>query len=221
MFTDRKEAGEKLAQKLIKYRKKNISILAIPRGGVVVAKEVAKVLNAPFSVLIVRKLSSPYNKEFAIGAIAENDVNILDHDMITRLGLTKERINSLQKREFYELERRRVLYRKRHLPSLKNQTVILVDDGLATGLTAQAAILSVKKLHPQEIVLAVPVCSTEAFEEARKFVDKIVCLEISDTFRSIGQMYEEFPQIEDREVIEIMERFEKNIKKLQQAFRMF
>jgi putative phosphoribosyl transferase len=205
MFKDRMTAGKKLVEKLVKHTKNSTVVVALPRGGVVVGSPVARELHAPMDVVIVRKIGPPRNPELGIGAIAEDAVVFLDTDMIDTLQISRQVLSMLQQQEYEELERRRLLYRGgKSLPLLTDKTVILVDDGLATGVTARAAILSIKKHHPKKIIFAVPVCSREAAEEIKSWVDSIICLEVPEKLDAIGQYYEDFRQVSDEEVIALL-----------------
>lgn len=211
MFTNRQEAGRKLAGKLIEYKDQNPFVLAIPRGGVVVAYEVSLKLHAPLDVIVVRKVGHPQNLEFGIGAIAEENVFVLDRDTIHALNIPRDKIDTVIEKENKELERRVLLYRKgRPLLSLKGKTAIVVDDGIATGVSAQAAIEAVYKLKPKHLVFACPACSKETVDKMRKKVDDFICLEASFDFGAVGSFYQNFPQISDEEVIEILEKARKS-----------
>src|SRR5579862_1393721 len=178
MFEDRIEAGKQLAGRLKKYENESPLVVALPRGGVAVGFPIAKTLHAPLEVEIVRKLGAPQNLELGIGAIAEDGVVYLDKDMLDYFQVSKGTLRLIQEREKAELERRRQLYRcGKSLGLLTNRTVILVDDGLATGVTARVAILSLKKHHPKKIIFAVPVCSQETAIAIRLLVDAVICIE--------------------------------------------
>ncbi len=205
MFKDRKEAGEKLADKLEDYKIPNLVILAIPRGGVPVAGKIAERLKAPLYVLITRKLGTPGHEEVGIGAISEGNTIVLDDKLILQLGLTKEELSQVIDKEEKELKRRIEVYRKgQPLPPLKGKTVVLVDDGVARGVTALAAIKSVKKLKPQNLIFACPVCSKESIVEIGKKVDKLICLLAPENFTAIGEFYEDFSPVTDKEVLSIL-----------------
>lgn len=208
MFKDRKDAGQQLAQKLIRHltnQKENPIILALPRGGVVVGYEVAKALKVPLDVLVVRKIGSPFNPEFAIGAIAECDIQIIDQDSARVVGATTRDLKQIINSEREELKRRAGLYRRGKSPkSLKGKTVIIVDDGLATGLTAQAAIESVHKLKAKKIILAVPVCAYETAERLKKIVDDLICLSSQHELSAIGLYYQNFGQVTDEGVVKLL-----------------
>lgn len=211
-FYDRKEAGQRLAQKLKpqKLKPKNSIILALPRGGVIVAKEVAKVLKIPLDIIVVRKIGYPQNPEYAIGAVGESGKAVLGKE---ELGISKEYIEEQIKKERQEIERRLREYRgERETPDLKDKTVLLIDDGLATGLSMKAAVKEVEVKNPDKVIVAVPVAPPETVEELKKEADlprgkagKIICLETPSPFFAIGNFYTNFPQITDQEVKEALE----------------
>lgn len=205
IFQDRKDAGQKLAKVLGHYSALKPIILALPRGGAVVAYEVAKVLQAPLDVIIARKIGAPSQPEYAIGAIASDDVRVLNIEAISSLGLNETEIESLVAREKKEMERRIKLYRGNKPPlDLKNKIVVIVDDGVATGLTALAAIRSVRKMQPQKIIFASPVCSREAKALIRQEADETVCLSIPEVLYAIGEWYADFGQTTDAEVTRLL-----------------
>lgn len=207
MFEDRIEAGKQLAAKLKKYEKENPLVVALPRGGVAVGSPIAKALHAPLEIEIVRKLGAPQNLELGIGALAEDGVIYLDENMLDYFEISQSTLRLIEERELLELERRKQLYRNgKPLPLLTNRTVILVDDGLATGVTARAAIMSLKKHHPKKIIFAIPVCSKETVEIIRPLVDAIICLELPEKLDAIGRYYEDFHQITDEEVVAYLRR---------------
>ena|SRR5258708_673143 len=211
MFEDRIEAGKQLAQKLTKYEKESPLVVALPRGGVAVGFPIAKALHAPLEVEIVRKLGAPQNLELGIGAVAEDGVVYLDHDMLDYFQISQSTLRLIQERETLELERRKQLYRNgKPLPLLTNRTVILVDDGLATGVTAQAAMLSLKKHHPKKIIFAVPVCSKETAVSIQQLVDSTICLKTPEKLDAIGRYYEDFQQVTDEEVLTFLRRINGN-----------
>lgn len=200
LFEDRKEAGRKLAKRLEKYRKEKPVILALPRGGVPVGYEIAKTFKLPFDVIIVRKIGSPNQPELGIGAVAEGNVEILDKKAIKLLGLNKDAISEIIAREKNEIERRKKIYREnKPLINIKSKTVILVDDGLATGITAKAAILAIKKLKPKKIIFASPVCAFDSLKNIEN-VDEIQCILTPHEFNAVGSWYKNFDQVTDEEV---------------------
>src|SRR5438094_3251828 len=205
-FADRAEAGRVLAEKLKPLAgNPNVVVLALPRGGVPVAAELARALGAPLDVFVVRKLGVPGHEELAMGAIATGGVLVLDDRLVHGLGVSDDQIDRTIARELQELERREAAYRAgRGPPDLEGKTVILVDDGLATGATMQAAALAVRKYNPARVVVAVPVASAETCDEFRANVDEIVCALTPAPFHAVGLWYEDFSQTSDDEVQELL-----------------
>ena len=205
-FRDRAHAGRVLARALAGYAgRDDVVVLALPRGGVPVAAELARRLGAPLDVLVVRKLGVPGHEELALGAIAPGGVLVLDDRLVRRLGLTRADIERLVARELRELARRQVAYRDdRPPPDLRGKTVILVDDGLATGATMRAAAEAVRKEQPARVVVAVPVAAAETCDEFRDDVDEIVCVLTPAPFQAVGLWYEDFTQTTDDEVRELL-----------------
>ena len=201
-FRDRKDAGQKLADALTAYEgRSDVIVLGLPRGGVPVAREVAVRLRAPLDVFLVRKLGVPGHPELAMGAIAEGGVEVLSHDLIRDLGIPHTLVEQVAVRERLELERRDQLYRgTRRAASVRDRTVILVDDGLATGSTMQAAILALRQHGPARIVVAVPVGARDTCDRLRRVADELVCRSMPDPFSAVGLWYEEFTQTTDDEV---------------------
>jgi len=205
MFQNRQQAGQKLAKDLQQYRSKKPIILGIPRGGVVVACEVAKALQAPLDVIVARKIGAPLQPEFAIGAIAPGGIRVFNEESVRYFALNKQDLNALVSREQQEMQRRIELYRAgRKKLDLENQIVIVIDDGLATGLTALAAVRSVKKAGAKEIILAIPVAAADTMRNMAHEVDKIIYLSAPEYFGAVSRFYEEFPQTTDEEVITIL-----------------
>jgi putative phosphoribosyl transferase len=207
MFANRDEAGRELARHLIALRDQAPVVLALPRGGVPVAARVAEALNAPLDVMLVRKIGVPGHRELAVGAIAGADgqTMVTNPDVAATAGLDARDIDQLADAERSELRRRQALYLKGRAPiDLADRTVILVDDGIATGATAKAALLEIRRALPRRIVLAVTVASTEAVAALRPLADEIICLSIPQMFYAVGVHYREFPQVEDAEVITIL-----------------
>jgi putative phosphoribosyl transferase len=201
-FRDRRDAGRRLAMRLAGYRgRKHVLVLALPRGGVPIGYEIARMLNAYLDVFIVRKLGAPQDNELAVGAIASGGTRILNEKLITELGIPRQTIDKITQIEAAELDRREDLYRRgRDLFRIENKTVILVDDGLATGATMTAALLAIKNYRPKHLIVAVPVASVETLKEIRKRVDEAVCLQTPDPFWSVGSWYADFTQTSDQEV---------------------
>ncbi|MFH2136601.1 MAG: phosphoribosyltransferase [Patescibacteria group bacterium] len=208
IFKNRLEAGQKLALTLDKFKDKpDTIILALPRGGVIVGYEIARKLNLPLDIVVPRKIGAPENPEFAIGAITETGEGVFDEITIGAYGITESYLQNEIKKEKAEAERRLKLYRgSRPALNLKNKTAILVDDGLATGLTMRAAIKSVKRLGAAKIVAATPVTSPEAAELVKKEVDEIIYLEAPAFFGAVGSFYEKFGQTTDDEVIDLLKK---------------
>jgi putative phosphoribosyl transferase len=207
IFLDRSEAGKLLAEKLLSYKDNDPVAVAIPRGGVPIAYEVANLLHAPLEVLITRKIGSPRNPEFGIGAVAEGGVTYLDKRTILRLLIPKEVLDKIIEREEEEIMRRIILYRnKRPLMQLKNRTVILIDDGLATGVTAQAAIKAIKRQKPKQIIFAAPVCAYETTLTVNKIIDNTVCIDLPYNLQAIGSYYKNFNQINDEDVVRLLKK---------------
>lgn len=206
-FVDRIDAGRQLAARLRDYANRaDVIVLALPRGGVPVAYEVAAALNAPLDVLNVRKLGMPDQPELAMGAIATGGVRVLNEAVIGPAGITESEIAKAVEEETRELERREQKYRGgRPAPDLAGRVAILVDDGVATGSTIKAAIRALRQLGPKEIVVAVPVGPPETCDELRALADRVVCPRMPSPFLAIGLWYESFPQLTDAEVCELME----------------
>jgi putative phosphoribosyl transferase len=211
MFENREQAGKKLAKELKKYAGKNIIVLAIPRGGVIVAKEIAKELNSKLDLIVPRKIGAPWERELAIGAVAQDGSLVLNEDLIKELGIPKEYIQKEKEKELKEIERRLKVYRgNKKFPELKNKIVVLVDDGIATGATIKAALKFIKNQKPKKIVIAVPVAPLDTLKELEKEVDEIICLEKPKFMGAISEFYLDFKQVEDEEVVEIMKEFLKS-----------
>jgi putative phosphoribosyl transferase len=208
IFRDRTDAGRQLAARLTRYAdRKDVLVLALPRGGVPVAYEVAKELKAPLDVFLVRKLGVPGYEELAMGAIASGGVRVVNEDIVNYLGIPDEVIDAIAAVELRELERRALAYRDdRPPPDVKGRIVILIDDGLATGSTMRAAAEALRKQGPARIVVAVPVSSPETCDEFRSEVDEIVCAVTPEPFRGVGLWYQDFSQTTDEEVRELLER---------------
>ena len=207
-FENRAAAGRQLAKALRHYRgKANAVVIGLPRGGVVTAAMVAEDLDLPLDVLVVRKLGAPGNEELALGAIAPGGVRVLNEDVISMCGVDPLEIDLIEQREREELERRDRLYRgdQRPLDCLR-KTVILVDDGLATGSTMSAAIAVVRSESPARIVLAVPVAPVETRDRFCLYADELVCLATPEPFRAIGYWYSDFAQVDDEEVMQTLAR---------------
>ncbi|MFB2893072.1 phosphoribosyltransferase [Aerosakkonemataceae cyanobacterium BLCC-F50] len=207
-FRDRTEAGQLLGEKLTNYANRpDVLVLALPRGGVPVAFEVAKTLNASLDVFIVRKLGVPSHTELAMGAIASGGVCFLDEETIRAFDVSPEAIDLVMEHEKKELERRENLYRKnRPETNFRDRTIILVDDGLATGATMRVAVMALKPHQPKSIVVAVPVAATEGFSEFGAEVDEVVSVILPERLWAIGHWYNNFSQTTDREVCSLLEQ---------------
>ncbi|MBV8666294.1 MAG: phosphoribosyltransferase [Burkholderiaceae bacterium] len=209
LFADRRQAGVRLAERLQTYAERSSAIvLALPRGGVPVAYEVAQMLAVTLDVLLVRKLGLPGNEEYAIGAIAGGGTRILHQDVIAALGLAPQVIEAIAARELRELARREAIYRAGCDPlCLDQREVILVDDGVATGASMEVAAQVVRAAGARRIVIAVPVAPVEAGGLLGSQADEVVCLNMPEAFYSVGQWYEDFEQTSDHEVIALLEHF--------------
>lgn len=210
-FLNREEAGKTLGAKVKEkgYGKDSL-VLGIPRGGVVVAKEVAKILKCELDIIIPRKLRSPFNPELAFGAISDDDSLVIDESLVSLLNISQEFIEQEKKTQLEEIKRRRKKYNMdKLLPDMKGKTVILVDDGIATGATMKAGVISVKKKKPEKIIVAIPVASPQSVEELKEITDEVICLYAPSYFGAVGQFYMEFSQTSDDEVIEILKKISK------------
>ena len=207
-FRDRMEAGRVLARELERYAgRDDVVVLALPRGGVPVGYELAHVLAAPLDVVVVRKLGVPGYRELAMGAIAGGGLIVLDEKLVRRLGIPDRMIRRAIDDELRELERREAAYRgDRDPPRLEGKTVILVDDGLATGATMRAAALAVRQQSPARVIVAVPVAAAETCKRLREDVDEVVCALTPEPFYAVGSWYDDFSQTSDDEVRELLAR---------------
>ena len=208
IYRNRSEAGKHLAAQLAKYaNREDVLVLALPRGGVPVAFEVAKALGAPLDIFLVRKLGVPGHEELAMGAIATGGVRVLNPDVVDYLGIPASVIDTVAADELRELERRERAYRgDRPEPDVRGKTVILVDDGLATGSTMRAAAAALRQRAPARIVVAVPVSAPQTCDEYRMGVDEIICANTPEPFYGVGLWYEDFSQTTDEEVRELLEK---------------
>jgi len=207
-FADRTSAGQALAEKLRAYaNRSDVIVLGLPRGGVPVGFEVAKVLKAPLDIFLVRKLGVPGQEELAMGAIASGGVRVLNDGVVSSLHLSETQINQVVAKEQQELERREHLYREDHpAPTLCDQSIILVDDGLATGATMRAAIKALRQQQPARIVVAVPVSSPETYHDMQAEVDEVICPLTPEPFHSVGFWYKDFSQTTDEEVTTLLQQ---------------
>jgi len=211
-FRNREEAGRQLAGRLLSFHLPSDSlVLGIPRGGVVVAYQVAAILNLPLDVFIARKLGTPLDEELAMGAIASGNAVILNPDVIHAAGVTRQQIEEVLEREKQELFRREKLYRGDRPPiDVKGRTVVVVDDGLATGASMRVAVIALRSKTPASLIVAVPVASLEICAEFQHVVDKTLCLETPEPLHSIGLWYENFNQTSDDEVRALLAKAPKN-----------
>ncbi|MFW6107367.1 MAG: phosphoribosyltransferase [bacterium] len=212
-FPNRAEAGRRLAEKLDEYAgRDDVVVLALPRGGVAVGFEVAKALRAPLDVYLVRKLGVPGHEELAMGAIASGGVRVLNREVLRATGIPNQAVERVAAREQQELQRREQAYRgDRPPPQLEQRAAILVDDGLATGATMRAAVGAVRQQHPAAIVVATPTGSRSACAALEDSVDGCVCLITPEPFYGVGAWYEEFPQLTDEEVRDLLRRAQEEL----------
>ena len=208
IYKDRKDAGLQLASRLTKYKdREDVLVLALPRGGVVIGYEVAKALNCLLDVIIIRKIGFPGQTELAIGAVSETGAVVLNEDIISTYTVSKEYIEEEISRQKKEISRRITLYRSgKGIPPLDGKIIILVDDGVATGATIKAAISTLKKEKIVRLVAALPVSSKDAEEEIKKTVDELVCPETPVDFAAVGNYYQDFTQVSDEEVVELLKQ---------------
>jgi putative phosphoribosyl transferase len=208
-FIDRTDAGRKLAKALTRYKDRQPVVLALPRGGVPVAAEVATALDAPLDLILVRKIGVPFQPELAMGAVVDGaePVIVCNEEVIRSCGVSETEFNAIRDEQLAEIERRRKLYLgDRPHPKLTGRTVIVVDDGIATGATTRAALHAMRMRKPSKLVLAVPVAPTDTLKKLRGEADDIVCLEDYEDFGAIGLFYSDFRQVSDTEVIEVLAR---------------
>lgn len=206
MFRDRKDAGEQLAVMLTAYRQEQVVVIGLPRGGVPVAMEVAKALRAPLDVVVVRKLGAPGNQELGFGAVSEEDVVVFNHDIIRKLGIWQADIDRAIARERQELQRRLDGIRARYTEqSLKDRVVIIVDDGIATGIDAKAACRVARARGAKQVVLAVPVAPSDWKSTMEREADVLIALQEDPLFMAVGAYYDDFSQVSDEQVFECLE----------------
>jgi predicted phosphoribosyltransferase len=208
IFANRREAGRELARRLRDYAgRADVLVLALPRGGVPVAYEVARALRAPLDVFVVRKLGLPGLEELAMGAIATGGVRVLNEDLVRRLDVPDDVLDAVAAREQVELERREQVYRGERPPAdPHNRVVILVDDGLATGTTMRAAVKALRQQHPARIIVAVPVGAPDTCAELAEEADEAICARTPEPFGAVGYWYADFEQTTDEEVRDLLER---------------
>ncbi|MHB9156075.1 MAG: phosphoribosyltransferase [Endomicrobiales bacterium] len=204
-FRDRQEAGALLGRALENYRDGDAVVLGIPRGGVIVAVEAARVLDVPFDIVLSRKIGAPFNPEYALGAVSEDGDVFVDEAAQGESGASGGYVEKEKERQLAEIRRRSALYRT-VLPkrSLKGRTALVTDDGLATGHTMQAALLAIRHERPGKLVAAVPVASEEALSLIARLADEAVCLRVPDYFMALGQFYERFEQLDDSDLLGVI-----------------
>ncbi len=208
-FIDRADAGRQLAKALLQYKDEQPVVLALPRGGVPVAAEIAAALEAPLDLVLVRKIGVPFQPELAMGAVVDGaaPVTVRNEDVIALTHISEREFAAVRDRELAEIERRRKLYLgSRPHPPLEDHTIIVVDDGIATGATTRAALRAMRQRKPRRLVLAVPVAPTESLRELRGEADDVVCLEDYEDFGAIGYFYSDFRQVPDDDVIDLLAR---------------
>ena len=207
MFANRQHAGELLTEKMLDCQVDNLLILAVPRGGVTVAEPVWQVLGGELDLIIARKLGAPYQQELAIGAVTADGFMMLNENLVARLNVSLEYIAAIKEKECSEINRRMEAYRgKKNYPVIKNRTVIVIDDGVATGFTLLAALRSIKKEDPALTILAVPVGAPDTISLLEKEVDQLICLYAPGHFSAVGQFYQDFSQVSDAEVVSILQK---------------
>jgi putative phosphoribosyl transferase len=207
LFEDRADAGRRLAERLSSYKDERPVVFVLPRGGVPVGAEISRLLDAPLEVIVARKLGAPGQPEFGIGAVAPGGVRVLNERAVQALGIPEDYLEWVAGRESAEVERRLNLFRGegRPYPDLQARTAILVDDGLATGVTARAALLALRRLNPRRLVLAIPVCAPQSIEPLRSETDDLICLLTPDELEAVGLWYRNFEQVPDEEVVRLLE----------------
>lgn len=216
MFADKVDAGKQLANTLKDFSdEEELIVLAIPRGGVVVGYEVARVLKVPLDIIIPRKIGAPNQPELAIGAVGQDGSVVLNKRVVAQLGVSRIYIEEESRRQQLEIKRRLDKYRgELPFPRLKGRKVIVVDDGVATGATLKAALAFVRKQGVKELIVALPVGPLSSINELKKEVDQIICLLTPESFFAIGQFYEDFSQTSDEEVINLLDRNRKELNQL-------
>jgi putative phosphoribosyl transferase len=213
-FRNRREAGRVLASRLKRYAGRNdVVVLALPRGGVPVAFEVAEALGAPLDIFLVRKLGTPGHRELAMGAIASGGIRVLNNDVVRWLGISPEQIDAVAREEQRELERRQQAYLEGRAPQpLEGRIVILVDDGLATGSTMRAAAQAIRQRNPAQVIVAVPVGAPDTCREMAAFADEVLCARTPEPFSAVGQWYLDFDQTTDEEVMDLIHEHASAVK---------
>jgi predicted phosphoribosyltransferase len=208
MYTDRLAAGKVLAEELKQYHYEQVLILAVPRGGIIVAEPIASLFKTGLDVLVTRKIGHPHNREFAIGAVMPDGSAVVDAEIIQKYHVSREYLEETIAEQYAELRRRMLLYTGREsLPEVGNKTVIVVDDGMATGYNVKAAVRWLKTKDPLKIVVAVPVAPPEVVRAMEQEVDVVICPLQPELFMSVGEFYQDFAQVSDSEVIAILDQF--------------
>ena len=207
-FRDRREAGRQLAERLVNYAGRSDTIvLGLPRGGVPVAYEVASALHLPLDVFVVRKIGTPWHQELAMGALASGGVRVINQDLVRELNVPASEVERITQREQRELERRELRFRgNRPFPDVTGKTVLLIDDGLATGATMQVAVAALRQKGAQRVVVGVPVASPDTCDAFRDITDDIVCVLTPEPFYAVGFWYDDFGQTSDEEVHDLLDR---------------
>ena len=203
-FASRQDAGRKLGAYLKEHGIRADLVLGLPRGGVIVAAEVAQALHAPLDVIVVRKIGHPRQREYAVGALAEGDVVLLDRDAMERSHVIEEELDDIIVEEKQRLAEYQSKFEQQAMINLEGKTVLIVDDGIATGLTTEAAVLSAKNRNAQSVLVGVPVSSDSAYSRLRKVADHVYALLVDPTFDAVGRYYWEFTQTTDEEVLEVL-----------------
>jgi putative phosphoribosyl transferase len=211
MFLDRRDAGAKLAPKLLKYKdNKDVLVLALPRGGVMTGYETALALRVPMDVLIVRKIGVPWQPELAAGALSETGALVINKLVVSGYKISKEFLEKEVSRQKEEISRRIELYRNgKGIACLEDKIIILIDDGVATGATMKAAVETLREAKIRKLVVALPVSPADTAEELRGMSDEFVCIETHDDFLAVGNYYQDFTQVSDEEVVDLLERLKK------------
>ena len=205
MFLDRMDAGEKLTDSLYKFKDEDVIVLAVPRGGLEIAYDTIKRFGFTWDLIIPRKIGAPHNKEFAIGAVSVDGSYFINDDYVKMLGISQDYIEKEVLEQIKEIKRRMKEYRGVDtFPEVKDKTVIIIDDGIATGFTILAVIKAVKKQGAKKIILAIPVGPRETIEEFKELVDEVICLYIPDEFYAVGSYYVDFEQVTEEEVFKII-----------------
>jgi len=206
-FIDRKDAGKQLATGLKQYtRRKDVVLLALPRGGVAVAEPIAQALHLPLDIIITKKLGAPFSPELAVGALTQDGEALWNEELLASLGLTRHDMEPIVESARHEMERRLKLYQQNNTIDLHGKVAIIIDDGIATGATIKAAVASIKKKGVRKIVIAAPVAPLSVVESLKPLVDEVIYLEAPRSLLSIGQFYDEFHQLTDEEVLLLLQK---------------